>query len=124
MIGDVTIVAHRYEHAEFTHPYTETGLVMIVPVRSSTSNKEWLFLKPFTKPMWVLIVVVNLYNGFVVWLIERNYCAELKGSIWNQIGTLVWLAFSTLFSLHGKKDEQNMHINSKNSHFQFNTNTI
>ncbi|PON92788.1 Ionotropic glutamate receptor, metazoa [Trema orientale] len=109
VIGDVAIVAERYKHAEFTHPYTETGLVMVVPVRSKTSNKAWLFLKPFTLSMWVVIVAVNVYNGFVVWLIERNHCPDLKeGSLPNQIGTLFWLAFSTLFSLHGEKLHSNL----------------
>ncbi|KAL6953212.1 hypothetical protein U1Q18_024251 [Sarracenia purpurea var. burkii] len=99
--GDVSIVAKRYEHAEFTPPYTETGLVMIVPVQTE-SSKAWLFLKPFTIAMWALILVFNVYNGFVVWFIERNHCPELKGSPLNQLGTLIWLAFTTLFSLHGK----------------------
>ncbi|KAI3774961.1 hypothetical protein L1987_49527 [Smallanthus sonchifolius] len=28
VVGDVSVVSWRYEYAEFTHPYTETGLVM------------------------------------------------------------------------------------------------
>ncbi|XP_062094428.1 glutamate receptor 2.7-like [Humulus lupulus] len=109
VVGDVSIVADRYKHAEFTLPYTQTGLVMIVPVRSKTSNRAWLFLKPFTMSMWLFIVIVNIYNGFVVWLIERNYCPQLKDSpILDQIGTLFWLAFSTLFSLHGDKLHSNL----------------
>ncbi|CAN6690969.1 unnamed protein product [Malus baccata var. baccata] len=107
VVGDVAIVSQRYEHAEFTHPYTESGLIMIVPVRSKTCNKAWLFMKPFTKAMWALIGAINVYNGFVVWLIERNYCPELKGSVLNQIGSLIWLSFTTLFSLQGDKLHSN-----------------
>ena len=103
VVGDVTIVARRYQHAEFTHPYTESGLVMIVPVISKTSNRAWLFMKPFTMAMWILTAVINLYNGFVIWLLERNNCPELKGSVLNQMGTLIWLAFNTLFSINGNK---------------------
>lgn len=94
-------MANRYKHAEFTHPYTESGLVMIVPVQSKTCNKAWLFLKPYTNAMWVLIGAINVYNGIVVWLIERHYWPELKGSALNQMITLLCLAFTTLFSLHG-----------------------
>ncbi|EEF44026.1 LOW QUALITY PROTEIN: glutamate receptor 2.7 [Ricinus communis] len=107
VVGDVAIVSNRYQHAEFTHPYTETGLVKIIPTRP-TSCSAWLFLKPFTKLMWVLIAAINIYNGFVVWLIERNHCPELKGSIANQIGVLFWLSFTTLFSLHGEKLHSNL----------------
>ncbi|KAM2898448.1 hypothetical protein COP2_007982 [Malus domestica] len=39
-----------------------------------------------------------------IWLIERNHCPELKGSIQNQIG--IWLAFNPLFSLNGKQVKQ------------------
>ncbi|RVW42972.1 Glutamate receptor 2.7 [Vitis vinifera] len=108
VVGDVAIVAKRFEHAEFTQPYAEPGLQMITTVRSKSSNKAWLFMKPFTRAMWILITFINVYNGFVVWLIERNHCNELKGSVLNQIGTLLWLAFSTLFSLHGEKLHSNL----------------
>ena len=103
VVGDVTIVARRYQHAEFTDPYTKSGLVMIVPVISKTSNRAWLFMKPFTMAMWILTAVINLYNGFVIWLLERNNCPELKGSVLNQMGMLIWLAFNTLFSINGNK---------------------
>ncbi|CAB4277407.1 unnamed protein product [Prunus armeniaca] len=108
VVDEVAIVSRRYEHAEFTQPYTEAGLVMIVPVMSKTCNKAWLFMRPFTKPMWALIGAINVYNGFVVWLIERNHCSELKGSVLNQIGSLIWLSFTTLFSLHGGKLHSNL----------------
>ncbi|CAL8150958.1 unnamed protein product [Prunus armeniaca] len=107
-VGSISILANRYQHAEFTAPYTESGLVMIVPVRSRTREKAWLFIKPFTNAMWVLIGATSIYNGFVIWLIERNHCPELKGSISNQVGTLIWLAFSTLFSLNGNKLKSNL----------------
>ncbi len=101
MVGDVAIVAKRYRHAEFTIPYTESGLLMIVPVRPQTSNRGWLFVKPFTNAMWALIGAIIVYNGFVVWLIERNHCPALRGSPLNQIGALLCLGFTTLFSLQG-----------------------
>jgi ABC-type amino acid transport substrate-binding protein len=63
VVGDVAIVAKRYQHAEFTHPYTESGLVMIVPVRTKNSNRAWLFVKPFTKAMWVLVSTTALSSG-------------------------------------------------------------
>uniref|UniRef100_A0A2N9I1J8 Ionotropic glutamate receptor C-terminal domain-containing protein n=1 Tax=Fagus sylvatica TaxID=28930 RepID=A0A2N9I1J8_FAGSY len=108
VVGDVTIVSGRYQHAEFTHPYTESGLVMIVPVISKTSNRAWLFMKPFTMAMWLLIGAINVYNGFVIWLLERNNCPELKGSVINQMGMLIWLAFNTLFSINGQRLHSNL----------------
>ncbi|KAL8110857.1 hypothetical protein AgCh_026563 [Apium graveolens] len=48
---------------------------------------------------------ITIYNGFKVWLMEINYNDEFRaGPVWNQIGTLYWLAFSTLFTL--RRDKQ------------------
>ncbi|KAK1581416.1 hypothetical protein Q3G72_005846 [Acer saccharum] len=100
VVGDVAIVGNRLKYAEFTHPYTESGLVMIVPLEKS-ANKALLFMKPFTKAMWMLIGIVTIYNGFIVWLIERNHWHELQGSPVHQTGAFLWFSFSSLFSLHG-----------------------
>ncbi|XP_058002408.1 glutamate receptor 2.8-like [Hevea brasiliensis] len=108
VVGDVALVASRCEHAEFTYPYTESVLVMIVPVQARTSKRELLFIKPFTKAMWALALAINLYNGFVVWMIERNYCPEHRGSVLNQIGIMIGLSFTTLFSLQGEKLHSNL----------------
>lgn len=104
---DIPIISKRCVDADFTHPHTESGLVLIVAIQSQ-SNRSWLFLKPFTKAMWFLTASINVYNGFVIWMIERNYCSELKGSPLNQIGTLLWLAFATLFSPQGEKLHSNL----------------
>lgn len=77
---------------------------MIVPFRPLGSDRAWLFMKPFTKAMWVLIGAINVYNGFVVWLIERKHCPDLKGSTLNQMGASLSLSFTTLFSLQGNME--------------------
>ncbi|KAJ6423653.1 hypothetical protein OIU84_024597 [Salix udensis] len=107
VVGDVEIVASRYNYSEFTSPYTETGLVLIVPAARS-SSKAWSFVKPFTTTMWVLISVFTVYNGFVVWWIERKGCDELQGSIPNQIWIMLWLSFNTLLSLNAPKLHSNL----------------
>ncbi|KAJ0530630.1 putative periplasmic binding protein-like I [Helianthus annuus] len=106
--GDVTITSKRHEHAHFTQPFTESGLEMIVPARSRLSNQAWLFLKPFTAKMWWITVAITLYNGFVIWFIERNHNKDLQGNIITQIGIILWLAFSTLFTLRGDKMHSNL----------------
>ncbi|KAA8523961.1 hypothetical protein F0562_010608 [Nyssa sinensis] len=103
-----SMIAGRCKYADFAHPHTQSVLVMVVPVQSQSSNKAWLFMKPFTKAMWTLTACINVFNGFVVWLIERNHCSELRGSALNQLGTLLWLAFVTLFSLRGEKLHSNL----------------
>ncbi|KAK1416740.1 hypothetical protein QVD17_25856 [Tagetes erecta] len=96
VIGDVSVVSWRYQYAEFTHPYTETGLVMIVPPVAS-HHEQWLFVKPFTRDMWALTIIINIYCGFVVWFIERKNSLELQGSPLNQTGIIFCSAFTRMF---------------------------
>lgn len=114
VIGDVSIVSKRLKHAEFSQPYTEPGLMMIVPLKPETTDRAWLFMKPFTKAMWVLTAAITVYNGFIIWLLERHRNPELMtGSIPNQMGTMVYLSFTTLFSLHGNSSKFYPFLSSK-----------
>ncbi|XP_061374693.1 glutamate receptor 2.6-like, partial [Gastrolobium bilobum] len=98
---DVTIISYRYQYAEFTQPYTDPGVVMVVPIKSKAGHRAWLFVKPFTKTMWILIAAMIIYNGFVLWMLERHHWPELKGSMLNQTGTMAWLALTPLISFNG-----------------------
>ncbi|GKB38192.1 glutamate receptor 2.7, partial [Tanacetum coccineum] len=106
VVGDVSVVSRRYKYAEFTHPYTETGLVMVVPVTSY--HGQWLFVRPFTLGMWALTIMVNIYTGVVVWLIERKHSPELQGSAINQTGILLTLAFTRMFLTNGNELHSNL----------------
>ncbi|XP_071716541.1 glutamate receptor 2.7-like isoform X2 [Rutidosis leptorrhynchoides] len=106
VVGDVSIVSRRYEYVEFTHPYTEIGLVMVVPAASY--HGQWLFVKPFTLGMWALTIMVNVYTGLVVWVIERKHSPELHGSAFNQTRILLSLAFTRMFLTNGDELHSNL----------------
>jgi len=99
---DVTIISYRYQYAEFTQPYTDPGVVMVVPLKSKVIQRAWLFTKPFTKTMWILILAMIVYNGFILWMLERRHSPEITGSMLNQTGTMAWLALTPLIKLDGK----------------------
>lgn len=44
-IGDITIRYNRTMYVNFTIPYTESGVAMIVPVKEKVNNNMWIFLK-------------------------------------------------------------------------------
>ncbi|KAK7854141.1 glutamate receptor 3.3, partial [Quercus suber] len=108
IVGGTAIIANRSEYAEFTQPYSDSGLQMLTYFKPKRVERAWLFKKPFTTFMWVFIGVINVYNGFVVWLIERNHNPNFRGSIWNQIGTMLTLAFTTLFLIQEEKLHSNL----------------
>ncbi|KAF5201854.1 Glutamate receptor 2.2 [Thalictrum thalictroides] len=63
VVGDVTILANRSNYVEFTQPYAESGLTMVVPVK--LEKKAWLFVKPFTTTTWLVVSIVFAYTMFV-----------------------------------------------------------
>ncbi|KAM1901992.1 hypothetical protein ACFX14_030753 [Malus domestica] len=89
MVGSIAILAKRYQHTEFTASYTESGLVMIVYCRARTRDKHWLFTKPFTNAMWVLIGATSLYNGSFSTLFSLN--GNKLSSNLSRIATVMWL---------------------------------
>ena len=100
MVGDVTILAGRSKLVEFTQPYAESGLSMVVPAKSEES--AWMFMRPFTWKMWVVTGVILIYTMLIVWLLEHKQNPDFNGSWQNQISTALWFTFSSLFFAHSK----------------------
>ncbi|KAF7059410.1 hypothetical protein CFC21_066322 [Triticum aestivum] len=51
-VADITIRSNRSLYVDFTAPYTESGVGMIVPVKENVNTDMWLFLKPLSTEMW------------------------------------------------------------------------
>ena len=100
VVGDTTIIANRSLYVDFTLPYTESGVSMVVPVKEDESKNAWIFLKPLTTDLWLASLAFFFYTGFVVWVIEHRINEEFRGPPSQQIGTIFYFAFSTLVFAH------------------------
>lgn len=98
-VGDVSIVTNRTRVVDFTQPYVESGLVIVSPVKEKSSN-AWAFLKPFTLGMWAVTGAFFLFVGAVVWVLEHRFNPEFRGSPREQLVTIFWFSFSTMFFAH------------------------
>ncbi|XVE74480.1 hypothetical protein DITRI_Ditri12bG0020200 [Diplodiscus trichospermus] len=98
-VGDITIVTNRTRIVDFTQPYMESGLLVVVPVKEAKSN-PWAFLKPFTKEMWFVTGGFFLFVGAVVWILEHRINHEFRGPPRQQLITIFWFSFSTMFFSH------------------------
>ncbi|KAL6848524.1 hypothetical protein ACP4OV_021818 [Aristida adscensionis] len=98
-IGDIAITMNRTQIADFTQPFIETGLVILAPVKKHITN-SWAFLQPFTLQMWCVTGLFFLIVGVVIWILEHRINDEFRGSPRQQIITIVWFSFSTLFFAH------------------------
>ncbi|KAM0054594.1 putative periplasmic binding protein-like I [Helianthus debilis subsp. tardiflorus] len=106
VVGDVTILYNRSRYVEFTQPFIESGLSMVVPVKSDT-QQAWKFMKPFTVEMWLATLSILLYTMFVVWFMEHQVNREFRGPWKDQLGTALWFTFSSLFFSHREKIQSN-----------------
>ncbi|XVF43388.1 hypothetical protein PTKIN_Ptkin02bG0036400 [Pterospermum kingtungense] len=98
-VGDITIVTNRTRIVDFTQPYMESGLVVVVKVKEAKSN-PWAFLKPFTAEMWFVTAAFFLFVGAVVWILEHRINHEFRGPPRQQLITIFWFSFSTMFFSH------------------------
>ncbi|KAL3652643.1 hypothetical protein CASFOL_002324 [Castilleja foliolosa] len=98
-VGDVTITTNRTRIVDFTQPYLESGLVVVAPVKQVQSS-PWAFLKPFTWQMWAVTGSFFLFVGTVVWILEHRINTEFRGSPRQQLITVFWFSFSTMFFSH------------------------
>ncbi|XP_027187243.1 glutamate receptor 3.4 isoform X2 [Cicer arietinum] len=98
-VGDITIVPNRTRILDFTQPFMESGLVVVVPVKEIKSS-PWSFLKPFTAQMWCVTGAFFLFVGIVVWILEHRHNPEFRGSPKKQLMTIFWFTFSTMFFSH------------------------
>ncbi|XP_027340159.1 glutamate receptor 3.4 isoform X2 [Abrus precatorius] len=98
-VGDITIVPNRTRVLDFTQPFMESGLVVVVPVKEIKSS-PWSFLKPFTTQMWCVTGAFFIFVGTVVWILEHRHNPEFRGKPKKQLMTVFWFSFSTMFFSH------------------------
>lgn len=103
MVADTAIVANRCQYAEFSQPYTDSDLQILVYITPTTFGRAWLILRPFTTTMWVAIILVNILCGLTVYVIEQAHDRKaFRGGAMNQTLVMLTLSFTTLFSLQGE----------------------
>ncbi|KAA8515172.1 hypothetical protein F0562_018351 [Nyssa sinensis] len=101
IVGDVTILADRWSHVEFTEPFIESGLSMVLTVKPE-ALKAWMFLMPFTLEMWGATGAILMYTMFIVWFLEHRSNPEFSGKWKDRLGNALWFTFSSLFFAHSK----------------------
>ncbi|XP_068667915.1 glutamate receptor 3.5-like isoform X2 [Aristolochia californica] len=99
VVGDITIVTNRTRIVDFTQPYIESGLVVVAPVKQTHSG-AWTFLMPFTIEMWLVTGASFLFVGAVVWILEHRVNTDFRGPPSQQLVTMLWFSFSTMFFAH------------------------
>ncbi|XP_039168527.1 glutamate receptor 2.2-like [Eucalyptus grandis] len=96
IVGDISITANRSLYVDFTAPYTEPGVAMVVPYKDSKGKNAWVFLKPLTWDLWLTIGCFFVFIAFVVWILEHQINEDFQGPAGHQVGTSFWFSFSIM----------------------------
>ncbi|XP_050268179.1 glutamate receptor 2.1-like [Quercus robur] len=96
VVGDTTITANRSNFVDFTLPYIESEVSLVVPIRDNGSKNAWIFLKPLSWDLWITSGCFFVFTGFIVWVLEHRINEDFRGPPSHQIGTSLWYSFSTL----------------------------
>ena len=102
VVGDITMVANHSMYVDFSLPYTESGLSMVVLVKDDESKNLWIFLKPLSLNLWLTTGAAFIFTGLVVWVLEHRVNSGFRGPPKQQLGLIFWFSFSTLTFAHSK----------------------
>ncbi|CAH9118674.1 unnamed protein product [Cuscuta europaea] len=95
VVGDITILSNRSKHVDFTFPFSESGVSIVVRVNQEHKN-PWIFFQPLRKELWLVTAAFFVFIGTVVWVLEHNVNKEFQGPYHKQLGMIFWFSFSTL----------------------------
>ncbi|XP_009773887.1 glutamate receptor 2.7-like isoform X2 [Nicotiana sylvestris] len=108
VVGDTTIFANRSQYVDFTLPYTESGVAMVVPIKDKNRNKAWVFVKPLTWELWLTSFCCFVFIGFVIWVLEHRVNEDFRGPPWHQVRLIFWFPFSTMVFAQKEKIVSNL----------------
>ncbi|KAK4753781.1 hypothetical protein SAY87_001885 [Trapa incisa] len=108
VVGDTTIVANRSSYVDFSLPYSESGVSMLVAIKDDERQNMWIFLKPLRWDLWLTAGVAFVFMGLVVWVLERHNDEDFSGSQGQRLGVSLWFSFSTLVFAHREKVHNNL----------------
>lgn len=102
VIGDVTILSNRSNYVDFTLPYSQSGVAILVPLMADKRKNAWIFMEPLETKLWITIGAFFIYTGIVIWVLEHRGNKEFRGPPNQQVGMIFWFSFSTLVFAHSK----------------------
>ena len=70
VVGDTTIVANRSSYVDFTLPYSELGVSMVVLMKDIEKKNIWIFLKLLSWDLWLAVGVTSILTGLVTWVMK------------------------------------------------------
>lgn len=100
VVGDFTITSKRSLEVLFAQPFLDSGLLAVVPLKhdQDTISFGWVFTKPFTTGMWLLIAGFFISGGMMIYILERRNIRGFEGKPRNPFRSILRFSFITWFT--------------------------
>ncbi|EYU45932.1 hypothetical protein MIMGU_mgv1a023751mg [Erythranthe guttata] len=95
-VGDITITYNRSKYVDFTIPFSEGGVDIIVPIAYDDLNSKWIFLKPLAKDLWLTAIALFILTGVALWILEHRFNSAYRGPPSNHAGMIFYFPFMSL----------------------------
>lgn len=106
-LADLTITDDRSQVVDFTHPFLEVGVGVLVRVkRQGVTHGVWAFLQPVAAELWIATFLGISLMGTLFWAMEKiafwilNKFAKNKNGEKHEIRRQLLSQFSLAASLH------------------------
>ena len=79
-IAGITITSEREENVDFSHPFFESGLQILVPANAPASpinSFVWLILSPILLETIGVLLLVIIISAHLIWFFERDHNPEM-----------------------------------------------
>ncbi|KAL8493218.1 hypothetical protein ACS0TY_024441 [Phlomoides rotata] len=94
VVGDTTIWAPRASYVDFSLPYSESGVVLVV--KNKKPFDMWIFVRPLRWDLWLAIIVSCIFMGLVLCILERGVARSRSGDGSARPGVGFWSPISIL----------------------------
>ncbi|CAA0809693.1 Glutamate receptor 2.8 [Striga hermonthica] len=79
VVGDTTIWAPRANYVDFSLPYSESGVTLVVKNRKPFDM--WIFVRPLRWDLWLAIISACIFMGIVLRILESRATGDDSGSL-------------------------------------------
>ncbi|KAL5699310.1 hypothetical protein ACHQM5_030232 [Ranunculus cassubicifolius] len=105
----VSITENRSLYVDFTLPYSEGGVSMMVPIKSDNKERAWFFWRPLTLNLWLTVGAFFILTGFVIWVLEHRTNEDFRGgSLSSNLGIICCFPLSTVVFAFREKIVNNL----------------
>ncbi|KAK6159141.1 hypothetical protein DH2020_006455 [Rehmannia glutinosa] len=97
VVADTTIWAPRASYVDFSLPYSESGVILVV--KNKKPLDMWIFVKPLRWDLWLAIFVACILMGVVLRILERRVISTGGESVTphaERPGTIYWSPIAIL----------------------------